>query len=205
MNSTACLEHFFFRCIQLSIHYVFTDCTAENIIVLRHNSHLSTQTRKLYITDIISIYQDLAVFNIIKTAYQINNRRFTSPCRSYKSNCFALSHREVYVLKNIYIISITEGNMLKHNASLDCRHCPGPSLTGNYRLLVNNFKDTLGTTGRIYKLVVKITEVQNRLPEHSDIASKGNVSTNRNTFNSEQFNTNHIKCHGSDTPAQINP
>ena len=60
VNGAACFEHFFFRCIKFSIHYVFTDSTAENIIVLRHNSHLGAQARKLYITNIISVNQDFA-------------------------------------------------------------------------------------------------------------------------------------------------
>ena len=205
VNGAACSQHFFFTRIQLAIHNIFTDCAAENIVVLCHNSHLGTQTRKLYITNVFSVNQDGPVLNIIKTAHQINYRRFTSARRSYKSNCFALSHREINIFKNIYIFFITEGNVLKVNLSLDCRHLLCILAAGNHRLLINNFKNTLSTAGRINKLVVKVTQIHNRLPEHSHVASKGNVSSNGNAFNSKQLNSYHIQRHGSNAPAQINP
>ena len=66
---------------------------------------------------------------------------------------------------------------------------------------VQNFKDTFCRRNIGNDLVIKVAQVQDWVPEHSDVAAKGQEGSDGNIFRPDDADSNKIEGGDSHTPA----
>ncbi|MNE26692.1 hypothetical protein D3C80_1200700 [compost metagenome] len=138
----------------------------------------------------MAVNKNFAASQIIKARNQIDDGCFTCTRRAYQGDAFSCFHLEGEVLQNIYAWIISKGHVVEGYVTLNGwqRFCIRSIAYGNW--LIQRFKDPLKVGDTVDKAIVKVREIQNRLPEKPSIAThrkddaKGCVSR----FEREQSN-----------------
>ncbi len=192
---------FFFGGIELSVADIVTDCSGEQEIVLRHNPHLLPEAFNRYLPDIVSIDPDLTALNVIKTADQIDNRCFTGTGRTNQGNRFTGFNIKAHVIQNLHIILIGKVHMGKGYPAFDRRKRKRFRCITDGTFRIHNFKDTFGGSQIGNDLGVKVAQIHNRVPEHTDVGAKGHQRTDRYRLDSQNFDSNIVHGGKAESPA----
>ena len=97
----------------------------ENEIILRHDTHLTSQTLDGNLRQIVAVHQNFSLFNVIKTADQIDDRCFSCSGRTDQCDRLTRLYRKADIGKHLCLrrcsFVVSKIHMGKLDASLNIR------------------------------------------------------------------------------------
>ena len=93
--------------------------------------------------------------------------------------------------------------MIEGNSSFDRRQLGHAVSIGNFRLCVQNLKNTFGSGDIGDDLVVEVAQVHDRIPKHRNIGAECDQDTEGNLIGTEKNNAGKIQGESADCPANI--
>ena len=174
MDRFGCRNDLFLCGIQLSVGNILTDCSGEQEIILRHNAHLAAETFDADSLNIVPVNTDNSTLYIVEPADEIDNGCFTGTRRSYQCYCLTGLDMKADIIQDFSCIIIGEAYVGEVYTALDRRHFNNVFRIGNTGFGIQYLKDTFCTGYIGNQLVIEVTEVHDRLPEHRNISTKGN-------------------------------
>ena len=150
----------------------------ENKIILRHDTHLPPQTFDGNLREIVAIHRNNTVLNIIESADQIHDRRLACACRSDKRNRLSRLHYKTHVGKHLCLrrrsLIVCKADMGKFHSSLYFWQFRNVCRIHDICLCIQNIKNSLRRRQVCHQIIVKITQIHNRVPEHIDVRAECN-------------------------------
>ncbi len=124
---------------------VFTYRTGEEVRVLKHHCDIFSQHVAFDFSDIDSVDGDGAFVYVVKTVYQVCDRRFA--CAGGADKCYLLTRLCVkrYVLENDFVGNVAEGHILEFDMTGHMRHINCVGVVGGLGLRVHDREYSFGT------------------------------------------------------------
>ena len=195
---------FLVRGIQFSVSYVILNRSGEQEIILGHNTHLVPQAFNGNIPDIIAVNVYMPVLDVIKSADQVDYCCFTGAGRAYQGNGFSRFDMEADFVQHLYRAVIGEGYLIKIHFPLNGRQLLHALPVRNGGGGIHDFKDTFRAGNVCNHLIIEITQIHNRMPEHGNVGAEGNKGTDGYLIHADDQNSCKIQRYGAKSPAKIN-
>ena len=93
--------------------------------------------------------------------------------------------------------------MGKFNLSLHLRQFPDIRRVNDIRFRIQDIKNSFRRRQICHQIIVKITEIHNRVPEHIDVCTKCNQQSDRHFLKSEETHAYKIKHHRTKSPTEV--
>ena len=108
------------------------------------------------------------------------------------------------IIQYFCFVIITEGNMIKGYITVDRRHLCNIISICNFRWGIHDFEYTLCTCNICDQLIIEITQIHNRIPEHGDVGTECNQKTNLFCPNAKNSKSDIKHGDRSESPTKIN-
>ena len=89
---------FLIRCIQLSVADVVPDGAGEQEIILGHDAHLPPQAFDGNLLHVMAVDVHMALLNVVKTAYEIDDGGFSGSGGAYKGDGLSGTNAKAHVV-----------------------------------------------------------------------------------------------------------